>query len=610
MDALSFRIPEQQPPNQDSFDTRAASVQLWVEELPMGHIGETAKRLYAMLREVNGLDIPLASRFELLEGVSEPLHAVLESLERHYSGMPFPLPKKSVRVAQFATGILHEVVIAYQAVLNSEENASWFYRMTHSRVWLESVHRLVYYLNRILCNYRHIHRTAPGGVWLAIHRLYWTARDNKREQEKVKPPLSPLSTTIEGEYKQALLLSMTDPQLFNREQMAQLLANMPLWQQRCELVEADMRPEGMVGYCIRREADAPHTQLTEECCKGCDGDKQAGLLLDLSALELTMGGLLEQLGEDEQFQPEGGSTISRETLEMLRSCWRTFDSERHQRISSHATVEVAIGMSSIFQLLQDKTEATAHGISDQQMSDDLQELTLTLQSDSEEKALDNVGTAMGERAEEDVWSNIFNATEITQKSWTRELDDREYHFIQAQQRDYTESGYCLEFNKAQMEPFQVGELIGVRQADEKLLHLCMVRWLSDEESTISTGVMRLADSMEPALVVAHQERRRVALYCLLGIGADRKPQLFLPHLPGIHSRRLFLIVDGKEVPLTLHDRVVVSPLFDAFHFHAVSVAADEEMSLEQMNRQLHELAQPERPQKQESDDFSDLWNSL
>ncbi len=608
MDSLSFRIPEQLPPNEDSFDTRAVAVQRWVEELPMGHIGETAKRLYAMLREVNGLDIPLASRFELLEAVSEPLHAVLESLERHYSGMPFPLPRKSVRVAQFATGFLHEVVIAYQAVLNSEEHASWFYRMTHSRVWLESVHRLLYYLNRILCNYRHIHRTVPAGVWLALHWLYWTARDNKREREKVKQPLSTLGTTIEGEYKQALLLSMIDPQLFNREQMLQVLANMPLWLQHCELLEATMRPEGMVGYCIRREADAPHTNLTEECCKECDGDRQVGMLLDLSALELHIVGLLEQLGEREQLQPRGGSIISRETLEMLRSCWRTFDSERHQRISSHAEVEVAIGMSSIFQLLQQKTGAMAHGISDQHMNDQLEELTL--QSANEEKALENVGTLMGERVEEDVWSNIFHATEITQKSWSCEVDEREYRFIQARQLDYTESGYCLEFNKAQMEPFQVGELIGVRPSGEKPLHLCMVRWLNDEENTIVTGVMRLSDSMEPALVVAHQERRRVPLYCLLAIGADHKPQLFLPHLPGIHSRQLYLAVNGKEVPLTLHDRVVVSPLFDAFHFHAVSVAADKEMSLEQVNRQLHELTRPEAPQKQERDDFSDLWNSL
>jgi hypothetical protein len=181
-------------------------------------------------------------------------------------------------------------------------------------------------------------------------------------------------------------------------------------------------------------------------------------------------------------------------------------------------------MNSIYQLLQGITDSTAHGISDQHMSDDLEELQardeLRLTEESEEMEEANRGMVMGQRPEEDVWGSIFHATEITQKSWSRELDEREYNFIPAMQRDYTELGYCLEFEKAQMEPFQVGELIGVRAADGGPLRLCMVRWLNEEENNISAGVMRLAESMEPALVVLHQDGRRIALYCLLGIGEE------------------------------------------------------------------------------------------
>jgi hypothetical protein len=576
-----------------------------VGELPMGHIGETAKRLYKMLREVNRLDIPLANRFEVMEETLSPLHAVLESLERHYTGMSFPLPNKSLRVAQFSNGLLHEVVNAYQAILNSEENSSWFYRMTHTRIWLEAVHRLLYYLNRILCNYRLIHRSVPAGVWLAMHQLYWTARDNGRQDDRVKPPLAEQTTTIEGEYKKALLLSMVDPQLLNREQQAQMYANMPLWLERCELVEAESRSGGMLSYCIQRDADAPHTRLTSECCEECEGDKRSGLLLDLSGLSLFIAGLLEDLGERDRLRPSGGSEISRETLETLASCWRTYDAERHERISTNIAAEVAIGMSSIYQLLQGQTGRSAHGISDQHMNEELETIPFL----SAEVESSNTGSMLGERVEEDVWGSIFHATEITQKSWSFEVDEREYHYIPAQQRDYTETGYCLEFNKGKMEPFQVGELIGVRTDREALRHLCMVRWLNEEEKRISAGVMRLTDTMEPALVVLHQNGRRTPLNCLLGIGNDHKPQLFLPHLPGIQGKQIYLVVDGKEVPLSLHDRVVVSPLFDAFHFHAVSVAADEEMSLEQVNKQLHGLTHPEG-EEPPSDDFSDLWGSL
>ena len=71
MDSLSFRIPEQHPPTKDSFDIHPQAVQRWVEELPMGDIGEAARRLYAMLQETNRLKFAPALRAEL-EAIAEP----------------------------------------------------------------------------------------------------------------------------------------------------------------------------------------------------------------------------------------------------------------------------------------------------------------------------------------------------------------------------------------------------------------------------------------------------------------------------------------------------------------------------------------------------------
>lgn len=573
----------------------------------MGHIGETAKRLYEMLHEVNRLAIPPTNRFEVVEAVLPPLHMVLDSLERHFTGMPFPLPKKALRVALFSNRLLQEVVTAYHATLNGEENASWFYRMTHTHIWLEAVHRIIYYLNHILANYRLLHRSVPGGLWLAIHTLYWTARDNRRHRDKVKPPLQSQATSIEAEYKRALLLSMLEPQLFKREQFEEVQANMPLWTQHCDLVMAKSRNDDQIGYCIRRDADAPHTRLTTKCCEECDGIKHSGLLLDLDNLSRFITDLLDQAEEGEHLIPSGGSAISQETLQTLAGCWRSYDRERLERKPSHAGAEVAIGMSSIFQLLKGETDSTARGISDQQVIE--QQEGLRLLDENEIKASQNHGARLGARQEEDVWSTIFQATEIHQKSWSYELGEREYQFIPAQQRDFTASGYCLEFSKGEMEPFQAGELIGVRVAKERTIHLCMVRWLNEEDRTVLAGVMRLADSMEPAVVVLHHAGYRTPLYCLLGIGRDRKPQLFLPHLPGIQEKALFLLVDGVEVPLALHERVVVSPLFDAFHFQADTIPTDGVMSLQQMNQQLHALSHPKHDEMTQ-DDFSDLWGSL
>ena len=607
MESLSFRIPEQTAPGEDSFDTRPAAVLRWVEELPMGHIGETAKRLFAMLKEVNQLEVPLNNRFELMEAVSAPLHTVFEALERHYTGLAFPLPRKSLRVAQVMTGLLQETVIGYQAVLNSEENASWLFRKTHSRLWIEVVHRLVYYLYRILRTYQLLHRSASPGIWMAMHELYWRARESKRHQERADSLLSGESTSIEQEYLRAILLSMVEPQLLSREQMVQVMANMPLWMGRCELmaVSAD---DDIPGYCVRRDVDSPFTLFAERCCSDCEAGNNSAMLLDIGGLALRIAGLLEQLGDEESVRPDGGSVISRETLEVLRDSWRVHDSVREERAGGDSNVEVAVSMNGIFQLLKGHVDPTARGISDQTLRDDLQELELD--TDGYVSEIHNHGTMVGAKNDEDVWSNIFYATEMTQKSWSREVDEQEYRFIDARQRNHTDAGYCLEFKRDSVEPFQVGELMGVRRAEGSVLELGMIRWLTDSSKQLTAGLLRLAESMEPALVVVHTEERRTALYCLLGIGRDQRPQLFLPHLPGIRHKQLFLVVDAKEVPLALHDQVVASPLFNAFHFEVASVSTEEGMSLPEFNREMHALTHPERQEEREPGDFSDLWDSL
>ncbi|MCW8919572.1 MAG: hypothetical protein OQL08_12275 [Gammaproteobacteria bacterium] len=609
MESLSFRLPEQQPPGEDSFDTSGAAVERWVAELPLGNMGETARRLYQVLYEVNRLELPLGNRFELAERLSAPLHAVLESLGRHYSDLPFPLSGKGLRVAQFANSLLREMVIGYQCVLNSDEDASWFFRMTHRRVWVVSVHRLLHYLNRILCNYRLIHRAVPAGIWLAVHRLYWEAVENHRQHNKLELPLGAGQGTIEREYKQILLLSMLDPRLFSKAQMAQVHANMPLWLERTELIAASERAEGQVGYCVRREADAAHANLTSECCHDCDGERQAGISLDLNGLAGFIAAQLEQARYDAPFRLKGGGEITRETLEILQQSWHTPELQRAARKASDEQAEVAIGMNSLYQLLQEGGDATARGISDQQLSGELRKLSLV--EDEAERVLDP-GRVMGARPVKDVWQTIFYSTEVNQKSWAREAREKEYCFIPVRQRNHTAAGYGLEFDKGNIESLQVGELLGYRHSAAEPPQLCMVRWLNEDDERLSVGVMRLAASMEPVLVVVHHDERDTALNCLLGIGEDHRPQLFLPHLPGIRDKSLYMVVDGKEVPLTLHDRVVLSPLFDAYHFQVLSAVTDEEMSLPEVNRQLHDLTQGQGVGQGERgvDDFSDLWKTL
>lgn len=609
MDTLSFRIPEQHPPTENSFDLRPQMMQRWVEELPMGDMGEAARRLFTMLQQTNALKFSPELRATLLEQVSPAMNSVLDTLLRHYKGLSFPLPQKSVRLARFANSLLSEAVIAHRAVINGYEGASWLFRSTHRHLWLQSIHHMLVYLERILDNYRIVHRPYPEGVWLLLHSCYREAQKQGRHTSKVTWEGSMLlRSSIEQEYKRALLLSLIEPQLFRREQLAEIQATMPRWLEEARLLTPQKKCEGFNAYCIRADEDVPYTVMAELCCEECEKGSYS-LLLDLSGLDATIEKVLSQTPDDSPSTTLRGTStpISRETLETLQQCWRPPQKLREERHRSDKAVEAVIGMSAIYTLmLQEAMEENARGISDQKVTDSLHPLF--------EKGLP---TSL-EDADVD-WEDTYLGVDLAQNSWAVDADSKNYHFISARELNYTKTGFCLSFSSENIESLQVGELVGFRESQAHPLQLFMVRWLQDGDNTISVGLMRLAQEVEPVLVLLHQIKggaeQKTAFGCLMGIGEDHLPQLFLPALPGNQHGSFYLAVDDKELPIMLRDKVALSPLFKAYHFIAAESlhvpSTGEEIPLREVNARLHKIAHSEEePLPSGGDDFKDIWDSI
>jgi hypothetical protein len=246
------------------------------------------------------------------------------------------------------------------------------------------------------------------------------------------------------------------------------------------------------------------------------------------------------------------------------------------------------------------------GITDQSMTDQLEPLEV-------KPTIKRPKKIFVPKAPADIWDSIFYAADLQQNSWAMDGDEKPYRFVQARELNYNEAGACLEFRSDELDALDVGELIGYCEQEGSALQLSMVRWLEERDDTVLAGLMRLASEIEPLLVLMELEKRDTPLSCLLGIGEDGRPQLFVPHLHAIHERPLKIVVDGREIPITLHDKVGLSPLFEAWHFsasEALQVASlDEEMDLEQTNRLLHAIAHSDE-EPLEKGDFSDLWDSL
>lgn len=608
MESLSFRIPEQHPPTGEAFDTRPASVTRWVEELPMGNTGEAARRVYQALKEVNALDIPISDRLEMLEILAVPLDSILGLLEQHYATSHFPMPAKTLRVAEFTNQLLAQVVIAYQSALASEEKSSWLFKMTHTSQWSLCVHRLLHYLGRILCNYRLLHRPYPSGVWLAVHRLFFEADRHGRVGTHVATPWATEETqTIADVYKRVLLLAMIEPQLFTRPQLDSIYRLMPLWSAETKLLAANKWKPGMESYCIRLDQDTPHTVQAENCHAESE-HKVPAMLLDISDLGSLLDEALMGDASSEQVTVFGtGTSMPRETITLLRQCWYVHSGEREQRYKTNKPVEAAVGLSALFSLMRSESRRHRDGITDQLLKEDLQPLLPT-----GKKRLHVDEPSSPSR----VWDTIFYGTEVMQNSWAMGGDEKNYQFIQGRELDYNAHGNCLEFQRDDLQSLDVGELIGFRESAEDNLQLFMVRWLQEKNDVMLVGLMRLASEIEPLLVVMENNERDLALGCLLGIGDDFRPQLFFPHLQAVRENPLNMVIDKRLIPITLREKVSLSPLFDGYHFDVAEElnveSLGDEMDLARTNSLLHAIAHSDETvsEPKAKDDFSDLWDSL
>ncbi len=585
MSVLSFRLPSQLPPTRDSFDTRAEAVRRWVAELPEGHRGETARRLYEMLREVNRLQISAQVRFELLEIIEGRLLEVLDSLEQDYLDVSLPLPQKSVRAIQLANALLNEVVNSCQAVLSSDSKASWLFRISHHQLWLVSMHRLLFYLFRIVDNYRQLHRHIPSGLWVAIHRIYLKVREEGQLSNSLWTPYG-WHSSVEEEYKRVLLQSLLVPQQFRRSQLAEMKASMRMWVRHVHLLDAAQRSEGLMAYCVRFEHDAPHSQIMESCCSACDS-KVAGVVLDLSQLARALREMSSQMGESGEILLEDGkSRLSRGTLDILLHAWRQPTGRREERVSARHELQLAIGMSVVHAL-----QGEAGDVSCDSGHDGVDEIVLP----------DGIGLAdlQLEASTTDVWDSIFYATEVNVRPWAREPGERETSYTAAEQLNYTQGGCCVRIPLAGLTvKLRLGELIGMEGAGGASFELYMVRWAESEDDAVIVGMQRLAVEVEAVDMVVQLEGRSSSLYALLATGLDGRPLLFVPCFPGLREKRVAITTEEGEFQLTLHEKVIASPLFEAYDFG-----------------QRHSGARPEdggvsRDAAVSGDQFADLWDSL
>ncbi len=186
-----------------------AKAKSWVSSLPLTDMGETTRRLYAGLLNLNHETVPPQTRIEVTEVILPYVKMVLENLDRHFLSRSFPLPERSQKIFDLKKALLMETAGSYQlAALEMLTKNS-----VSKKKLLLSIGRAVTYMAQVLINGYEVYAKSDRSQWQDIHHLYLLACENDVHNivMPTKDDINGEKFTIEDQYKLINLIALSAP---------------------------------------------------------------------------------------------------------------------------------------------------------------------------------------------------------------------------------------------------------------------------------------------------------------------------------------------------------------------------------------------------------------
>ncbi|NIR60287.1 MAG: hypothetical protein GWO02_12615 [Gammaproteobacteria bacterium] len=326
-------LPRQRPLSEGHLDVRPRRMAAWVADLPLANVGETARRIYTALGELNTLSFDPEDRFKDLELLAAPVQTLETSLEKHFIEQRFPLPDRQRAAAELAQTLPARMATGYKLVLAGLAERGV---RPSQRVAITALQRAVRYLTEALVRAYQAYAPEPQGLWRQLHLLYQYAEAHAVHETVVKDALHGTARSVAECYKHALLLALAGPYRLLQGEVAAVHRELAGWAARTQLVAPGKT--GPDGFPIDLAEDAP--------------PRAGGTRIDPASRVrvITTDRLVHALREQLEAPATGG--LEPDLLRRLARAWGAADRRRFARAAQQAPVEAIIGLTAVHQFLE------------------------------------------------------------------------------------------------------------------------------------------------------------------------------------------------------------------------------------------------------------------
>ena len=493
---VKLSVPEPEP--NLTVETRPKQVAEWLAAQPLTNLNESSRSILDALIALNRTRIAEDLRLKLLEIYRDTIENLRPALEAQFTGQSLPLPEKSRIMSNVMRQLQTELACGYKIILLDHANRRLSFG-SHKHLPLV-VERAVSCLGRTLVVCYQTYAPTPAGIWAEMHVLFMYAVEQGVQDEAVDNLGQPSSVNLA--YKQSLLLALLDPYRLMQGEVSKVLEYLATYGGHAHL--QPLAPAGSPSgfFLVHLDSDKPPRALAHDA--GVT-DPRTDILLNTIELARLLHRQIQNLESGahpkSQALPENARDFGYANLlrRMLKH-WGVAPKRLFNRVQNNAKVDLCIGLRAIH-FFRSASAPRRAAVQD-------------TQGDTE---------IMLELAD----SPLDKASHQTYVS-------HNWHVI-----NESAGGLALAKDPNSDARVRVGEIIGLRPAEQPSWNIGVIRWVSSEDpGHLQLGAQMLAPTATPV------EIRPV----ISGTDTQFRPALMLPEIPTLKQAPTLVTVRGDFQP--------------------------------------------------------------
>lgn len=601
---VQLRVPKQDLLSLTFDASTPKKMTAWVESLPMVNVGESSRRLYGAIQELNRFKTDAKTRLHMLDQMRGPIHYVCKSLEKHFLNQSIVLNEKESKVANLSQALQNHLAIGYKIIVI--ETLS---QKTSEAAKLRAIatHRALTELSGNLLRCYQLYFPTPNGLWREIHQLYTLANhygilDQRFEDEVVKSNLS-----IKHCYYKTMLLSTARPNQLRQQEIAHISSVFNFWAEHCELTSFASTP---LPFVVDLESDqgAIYTQWNRDSLR----HKSRSLrYVNVTPLIEVVRNRIQSAGSEEKVELII-KTLSPTVLRHLLQSWSASSQRAFARTQTEGPISLAFGLGAVHHYIsngQDFGKMLSGG-----------KQSVLLQEESDNPFLNagnnrNYGFNEELRSGGDVWA--LQAISVSDSKPGKATTSKEeiknpFSSFECQMVDTSPGGYCLEWKGSAPTLLKTGEMIAIKEPKQEQWSVGVIRWVKKlSTETLRLGLELLAPHAEAVGAKVIQKdgstteyMRGIRLPELKAVG--QASTIVMPRLTFKEGYKVMLNIFGKEIRIQLTKEIGATASFSQFEYKILGEKTSSKLKSEEINEDLI----PVLEKRDDEDDFNSLWTSI